>query len=195
MDLQLRKDHPEMNDQERRAVISQYMKAQWGKALVEKSSFALEANFRTALEREAIHRGFLEPFREAGHSLMLYCFGLDHLVESFKRIDRRVLEGGYGVEAEAIRQSFHMGPIQIQKDLAAYDQVNFLHTDGSRVELLAILLKEGRERLQLRETPEWFRRDYQKHVEALYPYKTLADYVDLSMGQRLDQGFKKGLWI
>jgi len=195
MDLDLKREHPELTPDARWGVIADYSKAEWRKALTGKTSFAVETHFRSVRERDAIVRGFIEPFQEAGHRTVLHLFGLDHLVESIKRVERRVLEGGYGVLKEAIPQSFFTGPGLLKKDLLLFDQVNFIHAQAARVELFAILLKESRERLEMGDRPAWYHRDYRQKVEDLYPYRTLAHYIDPSMSQNQGQGFTKGLWL
>jgi|GEM_PF-3302147 len=195
MDLDLKKKHPALKPEERWGIIADYSKAEWRKALTEKTSFAVETNFRSVRERDAMVQGFIEPFQKEGHRTVLHLFGVDYLVESFKRVDRRVLEGGYGILPEAIQQSFFSGPVLIKKDLLLFDQVNFIHAQGARVELFAILLKDSRERLEMADRPAWYHRDYRQKVEELYPYKTLAHYIDPSMSQNQSQGFSKGLWL
>jgi predicted ABC-type ATPase len=156
------------------------------KALSEKSSFAFETNYRSPMVKQDIL-----PFKEQGYPVVLHCFGLDSLEESYRRVDQRVEEGGHSVDDESLEFNFRVGPEEIKKDFGLFDQVNFIRSRDFGLEIFSVLHKGKKERFQVRDTPEWYMRDYKVHVEAQYPYKKLRDYIDLKEGSSRGKGMKK----
>jgi len=184
--LKAQKDFPYMDSEVWTNIGNQQFEEGLEKSFMARESVAFETNYRT----EWIRRDYLERFQGAGFTLRLFCFGLDYLEDSAKRVEKRVLKGGHDVHRESREYNFTMGPVFMKKDLPLYDQVIFLEARQFSLQVVGMLKKEGKERIQILDPPLWYERDYQQKVDELYPYTSLKGAIAYSSVLSTGKGYR-----